>query len=255
MTNRPYYARYDDHYRSLYALGIRRWSDGPDEGRANVERLLALVRETLPSPEGASVLEIGCGEGNLAGVLVGLGVRYTGLDFSSHAIERARERMPEAAGEAAFYVADILDPPDVVAGRTYDLILDQACLHMFVVDEDRRRYLAVVRGLLKPGGVFILTNQARDEHAYEGEIASIEEFEDRFSVDLSKHKEWEAWNGTQWVKVDLPAFACRPRSREAYVEEFRLAGFGVEKVRESGSQKQTLDFVLDAVHGSANANG
>jgi SAM-dependent methyltransferase len=169
---------------------------------------------------------------------------YTGTDFSAHAIERARGRAAEHSLDIQFYVADILDPSEEIAGRTYDLILDQACLHMFVADEHRRTYLAVVKRLLRSGGVFILTNQAPDEEAYKGEIASIRQFEQRFDMDLSQSKEWEAWDGAGWVKVRLPRFACRPRSRQGYVEEFQAAGFCVGSVYESGSAKQFLDFTV-----------
>jgi len=244
MDNQPYYASYDDHYRALYAHGIPYWSDGPDHCKANIERVISRVHEALPSPEGAIVLEVGCGEGHLAAALVGLGMVYAGMDFSAHAIAKARARASEQNLDVQLFVADILNPSEAVTGSTYDLILDQACLNMFVVDDDRARYLAVVRKLLRPEAAFVLTNQPRDEGAYEGKIASIREFEQRFGVDLSKPQEWEAWDGERWVEVELPAFACRPRSRQAYVEEFEAAGFTVRRVYESGSAKQFLDFIL-----------
>jgi SAM-dependent methyltransferase len=47
-------------------------------------------------PEGASVLDLGCGGGApVAGDLVARGIRMTGVDSSQHLIALCRERMPE----------------------------------------------------------------------------------------------------------------------------------------------------------------
>lgn len=251
MENRPYWARYDDHYRALYAQGIRYWSDGPDHCKANIEKVVSRVRDALSSPEGACLLGIGCGEGHLVPALVGLGMIYTGVDFSALAIAKAGARAAEQSLDVRFFVPDILHPPAAITGSSYDLVLDQACLNMFVVDDDRAGYLAVVGKLLGLGAAFVLTNQPWDDDAYEGKIASVREFEQSFRVDLSKRRKWEAWDGQSWVEVKLPAFASRPRSRRGYVDEFQAAGFEVDKVRASGSQGEVLDFILRPTRGGA----
>lgn len=52
----------------------------------------------------AAVLEIGCGTGQLAHLLVDRGIQhYTGFDFSDYAVELARKRLPSAD----FHVADV----------------------------------------------------------------------------------------------------------------------------------------------------
>ncbi|MCE5276948.1 MAG: class I SAM-dependent methyltransferase [Planctomycetaceae bacterium] len=59
---------------------------------------------------GKSLLDVGCGVGDLYALLQarGLDVRYAGVDLSAKVIEAARERF---AGKADFRVADVFDDP------------------------------------------------------------------------------------------------------------------------------------------------
>lgn len=240
----PYYSKYDDHYRALYAQGIKYWSDGPDHSKANIEGVISRIREVWPDPGGIRVLELGCGEGHLAVPLVRLGMEYLGVDYAPHAISRARMRAEENGLAVDFRVMDALRPDEEIAQRKYDLILDQACFHMLAVDRDRRRYLATVRQMMDSESAFILTNQAREEDAPDEEIHSVEEYERVFQHDLSGTKTWEAWDGEKWVTVALPKFACRAKSQQGYVREFTTAGFQIRSAYEVGSRQHALDFIL-----------
>lgn len=53
-----------------------------------------------------SVLEVGCGSGVLAEMLIASGVSYQGFDFSPVAIQKAQQRIPEGK----FFVGDAADP-------------------------------------------------------------------------------------------------------------------------------------------------
>jgi 2-polyprenyl-3-methyl-5-hydroxy-6-metoxy-1,4-benzoquinol methylase len=64
--------------------------------------LYSEVRRLVLKEGLGSVLEVGCGSGVLAEMLIDAGVSYAGFDFSSTAIGKARAR--SAAGE--FYVGD-----------------------------------------------------------------------------------------------------------------------------------------------------
>ena len=244
----PYYSKYDDHYRVLYAKGIRYWSNGPEESLARVRnRAILRVLEAKPDPRGLRVLELGCGEGFLMSLFVELGMDYVGIDYSPHAIAKAKERATEAALKADLSVGDALKLDEDIKQRTYDLVFDMACFHMFVVDHDRNTYLSNVKRLMGRESAFVLMSQAEDEEAYEEEIRSVEEYERKFNVDLSSCHHWEAWDGEEWVPVDLPMFACRPRTQQGYIKEFEEAGFKVNKVYEASSKKNgsgRLDFIL-----------
>ncbi len=65
-----------------------------------------------------SLLELGCGEGHQSARLAGLATRTYGLDVSAKAIERARQRMPQAQ----FAAADIFHQPWAGEIERFDLV-------------------------------------------------------------------------------------------------------------------------------------
>jgi SAM-dependent methyltransferase len=94
-----------------------------------------------------TLLEIGCGTGDLLVEAQALGVDVVGVDVSSHAAAVANERLGRAA-----VMAGKLDEVDLPAA-SFD-----ACVLSDVVEHDREpvQFLRRVRQLLKPGGVLFL---------------------------------------------------------------------------------------------------
>lgn len=95
-------------------------------------------------PDKAAILEVGCGSGQLAQLLLQAGHQpYVGFDFSREAIDMARRRLPE--GE--FVVADARTT-DLFESATYDVAVCTEVLEH--VDDDR--------GLLRrvPPGVRVI---------------------------------------------------------------------------------------------------
>ena len=115
--------------------------------------VLRILEQVHPS---ASLLDLGCGNGELARELAHRGHDglYTGLDFSSSLLEQA------AAGQLpnfSFLQADLASPDwEVSLTRApYDAILAFAVLHHLPGVELRLQVLRKVRLLLSPGGRFI----------------------------------------------------------------------------------------------------
>ena len=74
--------------------------------------------------DGASLLDVGCGFGDLLAWLRarGLRLRYTGLDVTASMIERCRKRFTD--GEARFVVGDALTwTPPMEEGGAYDWVI------------------------------------------------------------------------------------------------------------------------------------
>jgi 2-polyprenyl-3-methyl-5-hydroxy-6-metoxy-1,4-benzoquinol methylase len=67
------------------------------------EEVKALVRQRAPR----CALELGCGVGRLSRYLAQQGVRATGVDFSTVAIAKARERVSQDHVRPEFIVADV----------------------------------------------------------------------------------------------------------------------------------------------------
>lgn len=109
------------------------------------------------------ILDLGCGTGEDAWYLAGLGCEVVGVDFAVAAIERAQRKRPAGADPAAqvdpprFVVADALAlatvrPP---LGDPFDGALDVGLFHT-LQPADRVRYAASVREVLRPGARFLL---------------------------------------------------------------------------------------------------
>jgi SAM-dependent methyltransferase len=94
---------YESHVRR-YGYGFRALGFGR---RSSQEKRFGALA-ALGSFDGARILDVGCGFGDLLAWLRGRGVqpRYTGLDLTESMIERCRKRFPD--GEARFLVGDAL---------------------------------------------------------------------------------------------------------------------------------------------------
>jgi SAM-dependent methyltransferase len=95
------------------------------------------------------VLDAGCGLGDNAFFLARQGFRVTGFDAAPTAVKRATERAAAMGIDASFVVADALELTDFY-GR-FTTVVDSALYHC-LDEESRRRYLAEVRQVLRPGG-------------------------------------------------------------------------------------------------------
>lgn len=107
-----------------------------------LEETLAFVEPWLAPC--SRVLEVGCGDGQLALRLAARGHSVTGIDASAEAVELARRAGFEAA------CADVLDYAPPAAG--FDVVLFTRSLHHVA---DLERALERARALLRPGGRLI----------------------------------------------------------------------------------------------------
>lgn len=159
------------------------------------------------SPE-ACILELGCGNGNLAKGLAEKGHQgqYLGLDFSDDFIAEIQANPEAYAGlNARFRQTDLSLPnwDNGISAAQYDLILAFAVLHHIPGDSNRRRLTKQIADLLTPEGHFI-------------------------------HSSWQFLNSPRlqariqpWEAVDLAPEEVDPGD---YLMDWRRGGYGLRYV-------------------------
>jgi tRNA (uracil-5-)-methyltransferase TRM9 len=206
----------NDQFYQTFAL---QFSATRQRLQPGVQKILreGMHSESTPIRENANILELGCGNGELARTLVrqDLGVRYTGLDFNAKLLEIARQSLP-ADWQASFYQANLASPEWArgLPNCPYDVVLAFAVLHHLPGAELRRQVLLKVRELLTPEGVFI-------------------------------HSEWQFLNSSRlreriqpWEQAGLSAEDVDPGD---YLLDWREGGYGLRYAHHfSESELETL---------------
>jgi len=125
---------------------------------------LAKLAERLP--DGAQVVELGCGNGTRETRELARRFRLTGVDLSAEQLRRARERVP-----AATFVQE-----DLTTIEFAESSLDAVCA-FYVLNHVPRDLLpglfARVHSWLRPGGLFLATLGASDVENWEGEWLGV----------------------------------------------------------------------------------
>lgn len=151
--------------REFYETFAEAFAETRPRPAPGVQRVLDRI------PNGARVLEIGCGDGKVSRRLAARGVTYVGVDASAALIARAerynREWRLEIGDSIAnllspisFLRADVLAPGwDIVLGaQSFDWILAFAVFHHLPGRENRARLLHTLAARLRAGGTVALSN-------------------------------------------------------------------------------------------------
>jgi SAM-dependent methyltransferase len=109
--------------------------------------------------QGKSALVVGCGTGDDAEFLAGLGFAVTGFDIAPTAIAAARRLHPDST--VRYEVADLLDLPAGWSGA-FDLVIEIYTVQP-LYGEVRARALAALHGPVAPGGTLLVIAWATDD--------------------------------------------------------------------------------------------
>lgn len=112
-----------------------------------------------------SILDAGCGTGDNALHFASRGHNVTGIDFLEEPIQRAKRKAAERGLTVIFLVKDALTLADW--SERFDSVIDCGLFHVFS-DEDRRKYVAGLSTILKPGGRLFLLCFSDDEPGTQG---------------------------------------------------------------------------------------
>ncbi|MEK6570630.1 MAG: class I SAM-dependent methyltransferase [Bacteroidota bacterium] len=97
------------------------------------------------------ILDVGCGTGYYCNIFHELGFEPVGIDFSTTAIEKAKEKYPSLE----FHVGDALNLP--FAPSSFDVVLSYGCSVVSTYDLGQiHSYVRHLRSFVKPGGWLLL---------------------------------------------------------------------------------------------------
>ncbi len=134
------------HWDASYDEGPAPWEVGGPQG--------AVVRLASAGAFTGSVLDAGCGTGENALYLAGMGLDVVGVDVARTALGIAREKAAGRGLEVEFVAADALQLHGL--GRRFAQVLDCGLLHTFD-GEERLTYVRSLAGVMEAGGeLFVL---------------------------------------------------------------------------------------------------
>ena len=114
------------------------------------DALVELVQDGKVRP--CRTIDLGCGAGNYAIYLAGLGFEVTGVDSSPAAIKIAGDNATKRGVRCRFIVADLLGDLHEVTD-TFDFAYDWEFLH-HIFPEDRETYIKNVHKILRPEATY-----------------------------------------------------------------------------------------------------
>jgi SAM-dependent methyltransferase len=136
-----------------------------DRGRANellVQWASGQYRDgPLRAAHGARALVIGCGLGDDAQYIAGLGFATTAFDIAPTAITVAKSRFPDSPVD--YQVADLLAPPSRWL-RAFELVVESITVQA-LPDPPRAAALARLGDFVAPGGALIVIARRREPWA------------------------------------------------------------------------------------------
>jgi 2-polyprenyl-6-hydroxyphenyl methylase/3-demethylubiquinone-9 3-methyltransferase len=144
-------------FRTLHLIGPARLTFLRDAVAGHLNRREGGLRPF----QGLSFLDIGCGGGLVCEPLARLGARVTGVDPAVQNIEAARRH---AAGQGLGIEYRVARVEDLAAeGATFDTV---ACLEVVEHVPDPGAFLKTCAGLVRPGGLLLVSTINRTLKAY-----------------------------------------------------------------------------------------
>lgn len=167
MSDRKYYEAYDDRYKTAHEKSIRWFGDEPSA-------VVLEIIEKYKIDKKDSILELGCGEGRDAQVLLNNGYQLLATDISKEAIEFC-----EKLSEQYKNNYQVLDCVNGKLDEKFDFIYAVAVIHMLVLDEDRRAFYQFIYNHLTENGISLICTMGDGELERQSDLNTAFELQER----------------------------------------------------------------------------
>jgi 2-polyprenyl-3-methyl-5-hydroxy-6-metoxy-1,4-benzoquinol methylase len=165
-----------------------------------------------------SILDAGCGTGENALFFAQRGHKVTGIDYLRGPIERAKQKEAQRGIQATFLVIDALHLDSLP--QQFDNVIDCGLFHVFS-DEDRKRYVAGLASVTKPGGHVFLECFSDDEP---GEVGPRRISQADLKAAFAEGWVIESIEPTRFeIRPDLPDMSFSPGGPKAWFATIRRA--------------------------------
>jgi len=134
-----------EEFNKVYrSLGHWIWTDN---------RIPKELKEIIELQKPKTSLELGCGLGIFSSFMASQGIKATGVDFSSVAIEKATKRVADNTDKPEFIVGDVTNLK--IIDKQFDVSFDVGCFHC-LDEEGQRKYVSEIYRLIKPGATHLI---------------------------------------------------------------------------------------------------
>ena len=133
---------FDKVYRSF--IGPLIWTDS---------RIPKELKEIVELHNPKTSLELGCGLGVFSSFMASQGIKATGVDFSSVAVEKAKKRVANNIYKPEYIVGDVTNLE--IINEQFDVSYDVGCFHC-LNEESQQKYVSEIYRLLKPGATHLI---------------------------------------------------------------------------------------------------
>lgn len=199
---KAYYEAYDERYKTAHQNGLS-WSS---------DQCTPIVMKTIDKygiNKSEGILEIGCGEGRDAKVLLKSGYKLTATDISPEAIRYCKSNMPEY--QNCFSILNCINGEHQFK---YKFIYAVAVIHMLVLDEDRRKFYQFIEKHLTNDGVALICTMGDGISEIRSDISKA------FEIQIRKHETGEmAVAGTSCRMISFKTFESEIGSNNLYILE------------------------------------
>lgn len=154
--------------------------------------------KSLIPKEGASILDLGCGQGRISIPLANEGYKIVGLDASPALLDAAVKRAKEGKSKVKFINEDMRN---LSFENEFDVIINMGTAFGYIESSDEEKeILSKVFSALKPNGVFIQETENRELKLKNSlgkvwhEMGGVPVFSDRrFDVNTGRWEEKISW--------------------------------------------------------------